>query len=85
MSGIIEEIIGLNKELQRKLEKVLENHNCPKNHTCLKKTVEEICPVCPLGTTNLLECLNCQNNTCKYLYRIGEKSFCECEVRIFIQ
>ena len=85
MSETVRDKINDSEELTHRLEKILENHNCTKNYICLDKTTDELCGVCPLGETSLLECLYKDNNTCKYLYSTGGKALCECAVRIFIQ
>ncbi|MFH1052289.1 MAG: hypothetical protein V1779_15320 [bacterium] len=85
MTESIIEIINKSDELTNRLGEILEKHKCTKNYMCLERTLDELCPVCPLGNTEILECINCKYNTCKYLYTVGGKSFCECEVRIFIQ
>ncbi len=85
MSDSIRNKINADKELTTQLAKILEKHKCTKNYIFLDKSINEICPVCPLGNTEILECIDCNNNKCKYLYPVADKTFCECEVRIFIE
>lgn len=77
-------MIHIHKDVQEKIEDIIDGLRCPKDFVCYKSGLTDICKAKDIGLDSFLVCLECNSLDCKFSIFFGKLYFCQCPLRVYI-
>jgi hypothetical protein len=72
------------EEDKRRIEELIAGMECPKGFRCIDSNSEDLCKAKDFGLENYLECLDHNPHACKFTLRFGDRYFCYCPLRVYL-
>jgi hypothetical protein len=74
----------MDEKLKKKILKIIDGIQCPKDFECYKSEFEHLCKIKDIGLDSFLECLDKEANGCTFSVYFGGTHYCRCPLRMYI-
>jgi hypothetical protein len=74
----------MNGEVQKHIEEIIDELECPKQHLCYTSGLKDLCRARDIGLDSFVACLKEDPMECKFSILYGGVSFCQCKLRVYI-
>jgi len=74
----------MKEEIQKKIETLIGNMECPKGFKCAESGFETLCRANDIGMETFLECFEEDNQECKFAVFFANSYYCKCPLRVYI-
>lgn len=74
----------MERAVQEHIEKIIDGLHCPKEFSCYKSGLKNLCEARDIGLDSFVACLVEDPLACKFSIHFGGVFFCQCRLRIFI-
>jgi hypothetical protein len=77
--------LRLTQTEENQVIRLMKHTHCPTDHSCLRKSPDEICKAQPIASGCFLECLEKNGGSCcRALNERATQVLCECPMRVYL-